>query len=108
MKKYFMKETSEEVKFGDTIVLEFTKNVKGRTIHHCYECRFIPELVPVLLENDIIEEKEITKDNIIHEVIKAHEELELKVEKLEEAFNVLLSQLHNPCNKKNAKKNCRE
>lgn len=107
-----MKETSEEVNLGDTLILEFTKEVKGRIKHHHYECHLIPELIPLLLEHGIIEEKEVdeevTAEEIIKELIKAHEELELKVEELEKQVKYLLLQLHNTCNKKNAKKGCRE
>lgn len=105
-----MKETSEEVNLGDTLILEFTKDVKGKTIHHHYECHLIPELIPMLLKQGIIEEKEVeekvTAEVIVAELIKTHEELELKVEKLEKKVSALLSQLNSFCNKKNAKKIC--
>lgn len=59
MKKYFMKDSGEELKFGDMIELDFTKDTNdGHTCHHYLECKFIPGLIPMLLEQGIIEEKE--------------------------------------------------
>lgn len=59
MKKYFMKDSGEELKFGDMIELDFTKDTNdGHTCHHHLECKFIPGLIPMLLEQEIIEEKE--------------------------------------------------
>lgn len=59
MKKYFMKDSGEELKFGDMIELDFTKDTNdGHTCHHHLECKFIPGLIPMLLEQGIIEEKE--------------------------------------------------
>lgn len=60
MKKYFIKETGEEITFGDELVVDFSKEMSnGHLKHHHLECRFIPELVDILLEQDIIEEKDI-------------------------------------------------
>lgn len=59
MKKYFMKDSGEELKFGDMIELDFTKDTNdGHTCHHHLECKFILGLIPMLLEQGIIEEKE--------------------------------------------------
>lgn len=55
MKKYFMTGTDEEIQFGEMIELDFTKDSKNGVTHHHMECKFIPELVDMLLENDIIE-----------------------------------------------------
>lgn len=58
MKKYFMKGTDDELKFGDMIELDFTKEGKdGHVKHHHMECKFLPEFLEMLLENDIIEER---------------------------------------------------
>lgn len=57
MKKYFMKGTQDEVQFGDMLELDFTKDTKNGTIHKHLELKFIPELVDVLIEEDVIEEK---------------------------------------------------
>ncbi len=59
MKKYFMKGTEDEIQFGDELELDLTKEMEnGHTKHHHLECKFIPELIPLLLENDIIEVQE--------------------------------------------------
>lgn len=59
MKKYFMKGTEDEIQFGDELELDLTKEMEnGHTKHHHFECKFIPELIPLLLENDIIEVQE--------------------------------------------------
>lgn len=88
MKKYFMKETQEELKFGDMIELDFSNDNGEKTVHHHMECKFIPELVDTLLENDIIEEKEIKEkpetidfnvedeeDTVIDELIQSQIEI---------------------------------
>lgn len=60
MKKYFLKDSNEELKFGDIIELDFTKDMKnGNTRHHHLECKFIPDLIPLLLKQEIIIEKEV-------------------------------------------------
>lgn len=60
MKKYFLKNSNEELKFGDIIELDFTKDTEdGHTRHHHLECKFIPDLIPLLLKQGIIIEKEI-------------------------------------------------
>ena len=96
MKKYFMRETAEELEFGDMIVLDLSHDMEnGHTKHHHLECKFVPELVPILLEEGVIVEKEVKEnkpldfqDNdtpytLMEEIIKANEELELRVDKLE-------------------------
>lgn len=60
MKKYFLKDSNEELKFGDIIELDFTKDMKnGNTHHHHLECKFIPNLIPLLLKQEVIVEKEV-------------------------------------------------
>lgn len=91
-----MQETAEELEFGDMIVLDLSEDMKnGHTKHHHLECKFIPELVPILLEEGVIVEKEVEEEKpldfqdddapcpLMEEVIKANEELELRVDKLE-------------------------
>lgn len=91
-----MQETAEELEFGDMIVLDLSHDMEnGHTKHHHLECKFMPELVPILLEEGVIVEKEVKEnkpldfqDNdtpytLMEEVIKANEELELRVDKLE-------------------------
>ena len=57
MKKYFMKGTDDELKFGDVIELDLVGDEKGVIKHTHLECKFIPELVDELLKEDIIEVK---------------------------------------------------
>lgn len=98
MKKYFLQETAEELEFGDMIVLDLSHDMEnGHTKHHHLKCKFMPELVPILLEEGIIKEEEVKEDKpldfqdddtpclLMEEVIKANEELELRVDKLEKA-----------------------
>lgn len=95
MKKYFLQETAEELEFGDMIVLDLSHDMEnGHTKHHHLECKFMPELVPILLEEGIIEEKEVEEnkpldfqDNcpMIDELLKANQNLEKRVYTLEKA-----------------------
>lgn len=93
-----MQETAEELEFGDIIVLDLSHDMEdGHTKHHHLECKFMPELVPILLEEGIIKEEEVKEDkpldfqdddtpcSLMEEVIKANEKLELRVDKLEKA-----------------------
>ena len=100
MKKYFMKSSSEELQFVDIIELDFTKNTKnGPTHHHHLECKFLPDLVPLLLEQGIIIEKEFPdesptpSDNENYELAEAIlstiETLTLKLQQLETKVNTL-------------------
>lgn len=95
MKKYFLQETAEELEFGDMIVLDLSHDMEnGHTKHHHLECKFIPELVPILLEEGIIKEEEVKEDKpldfqddcpMIDELIKANQNLEKRVYTLEKA-----------------------
>lgn len=74
MKKYFLKNSNEELQFGDIIELDFTKDTEdGHTRHHHLECKFIPDLIPLLLKQEIIVEKKVedktveTSDNECNE-----------------------------------------
>lgn len=88
MKKYYFKESGEELKFGDYIELDLTKDTKdGHTRHHHFECKFLPEFVDFLLEEGVIEEEEDTLDfldkDFINGILEANEELEKRVDTLE-------------------------
>lgn len=90
-----MQETAEELEFGDMIVLDLSHDMEnGHTKHHHLECKFMPELVPILLEEGIIEEKEVEEDKpldfqddspMIDELLKANQNLEKRVYTLEKA-----------------------
>lgn len=120
MKKYFMQETAEELKFGDMIVLDLSHDMEnGHTKHHHLECKFIPELVPILLEEGVIKEEDVkdekpldfqddsTSDSVIEEIIKANEKLELKVDRLEEQIRLLTKALELLTEINESKKQCR-
>lgn len=51
--------TDDEVQFGDQIEVNVTEDTdKGTTKHYHFDCKFIPELVPMLLEHEVIEAEE--------------------------------------------------
>lgn len=95
MKKYFLQETAEELEFGDMIVLDLSHDMEnGHTKHHHLKCKFMPELVPILLEEGIIKEEEVKEDKpldfqddspMIDELLKANQNLEKRVYTLEKA-----------------------
>ena len=61
--KYYMFGTDDEVQFGDHIEVNFTEDTdKGTTKHYHFDCKFIPELVPMLLEHEVIEAEETEED----------------------------------------------
>ena len=90
-----MQDTAEELEFGDMIVLDLSHDMEnGHTKHHHLECKFMPELVPILLEEGIIEEKEVEEDkpldfqddcSMIDDLLKANQNLEKRVYTLEKA-----------------------
>lgn len=63
MKKYFMKGVDEPLEFGDTLGFDLEKNGEdGKSIKRHIDCTFIPEIVELLLAEDIIEEKEVEEE----------------------------------------------
>lgn len=67
MKKYFIQETGKEITFGDRLELDFTKELRnGHIKHHHIDCTFIPQLLPLLLESEIIEEREVFQEDTIN------------------------------------------
>lgn len=90
-----MQETAEELEFGDMIVLDLSHDMEnGHTKHHHLECKFMPELVPILLEEGIIEEKEVKEEKpldfqdnppMIKELLKDNQNLKKRVYTLEKA-----------------------
>lgn len=98
MKKYFMKGTEDELQFGDMVELDLTEDMSNGGIKHKhFECKFVPELVSILLEEGVIEEvdeedEEDTMDEgcpVMEELIKANEALELRVDHLEDVVKSL-------------------
>ena len=95
MKKYFMAGTDDELQFGDMIELDFVREMKnGRVKHQHMEVKFIPELVDILLENEVIEEKE-DKDECGKKTIISfldddfEDDLEDRIEELEDRVTEL-------------------
>ena len=86
VKKYFMKESGEEIQFGERIVLDFTKEDDEKITHHHMDCTFIPELVNMLIENDVIEESE---ENCPCDLEERVDNLEEEVKKLKKAVVLL-------------------
>lgn len=112
MKKYFMKGTDDEIQFGDMIELDLTKDLPdGKVQHHHLECKFIPELVPLLLEEGVVEGKieeeelpiDFHDDNcpMMEELVKANETLEHRVYNLEKVVNKLKSLIDSLTKQKN-------
>ena len=60
MKKYFLKETGEQVKIGDIVALDFEgKNKKGGKVYEHLEVKATPMMLALLIDEGIIEEKEL-------------------------------------------------
>lgn len=76
MKKFFMAGTDDEVQFGDMIEVDFTKDTETGVVHHHMEVKFIPELVDILLESEVIEEKEV-KEEKEKDLLKLYEDEDL-------------------------------
>lgn len=100
-----MQGTAEEVKFGDMIVLDLSEDLKnGHVKHHHLDCRFIPQIVSLLVEQGVIEVKNVknpknypkpeqketldfTDDcSMIDELVKANQNLEHRVYNLEKTI----------------------
>lgn len=115
-----MQETAEELEFGDMIVLDLSHDMEnGHTKHHHLECKFMPELVPIFLEEGVIVEKEVKDEkpldsldndalnNLVKEIIEANEKLELRLDKLEEQIELLTKALELLTEINKSKKQCR-
>lgn len=125
MKKYYLQDTAEELKIGDMIVLDLTEDMSnGKIKHHHMEVKFIPQLIPLLLEQGIIEVKEVKKDKkkepsksednlyiLLQKMIHTNELLNKRMDTLEKLVAKLsLSLAYNPTSvnspkpRRNAKK----
>lgn len=89
MKKFYLVGTDESLEFGDFLELDLTKeNKKGKEICEHIECKFIPELVPLLIEEGIIEEREVKKEKKLtpyEELLRDNAVLTERIEALEKA-----------------------
>ena len=90
-----MKGTEDELQFGDMIELNLVKEEDGHKVHSHLECKFIPELIDMLLENDVIEvvgdeeEEEGLEfadddDCLIDDILEDIENIEKRLDVLEE------------------------
>lgn len=93
-----MKGTDKEIQFGDMIEVDLTRNLPdGGVKYHHLECKFLPDLVSLLLDNNVIEEKGTDEEEetnmdvcpVMEELIRANEDLELRIENLESAVDTL-------------------
>lgn len=62
MKKYFITDTEDELQFGDIIELDFVKDRNGKTLHKHLEIEFTPATIAFLLDEDIVEEREVPEE----------------------------------------------
>lgn len=71
MKQYFLKGVDEPLNYGDDIEFDLEKLGENNTkITKHVVCKFIPEIVPLLLDEEIIEEKEVegkTEEDVTEE-----------------------------------------
>lgn len=59
-----MKSSGEELKVGDMVELDMVENMPvGGAKHRHFECKFIPDIAPLLLESGIITEEEVEDTN---------------------------------------------
>lgn len=60
MKQYFLKGMNEPLKFSDIIEFDFIKKgPDGQAITKHIQCQFFPGLIPLLLDEDVIEVKDV-------------------------------------------------
>lgn len=108
MKKYFLQGTAEELNIGDMIELDLTKDLpNGNVRHHHVECKFIPELIPLLLEQGIVEVQEVkdkkpvgNDQHTVQELIKANETLTSRIDELEDVLKKVVNLLTLPMQEK--------
>lgn len=62
MEKYFLCKSNEVVNFGDVIEVDAVHSLpNGNMRHQHLECKFLPELLPLLLEQGVVR-KEVADD----------------------------------------------
>lgn len=127
MKKYYLQGTAEEVKIGDMIVLDLSEDMpNGKVKHHHLECKFIPQIIPLLLKEGVLEAKNVnekkqkpsescdTAANMIRSLINDNKTLKSRVdalEKLVKEIGLLVAynpSVNSPKSRRNAKKAGRE
>lgn len=58
MKKYFIKETDEELEFGDIVELDLFKETSSKSVNHTVEVKFTEDIANLLVDAGIVEERE--------------------------------------------------
>jgi hypothetical protein len=94
MNKFFLKETGEEIKFGDELVLNMEKDTEHKKLYKELTVEFSPLLAPLLLEEGIIESKDVNdapsnkecSDCIIESILETQEALEKKIDEMEDTI----------------------
>lgn len=89
--KYFIKDSNEEIKFGERIGLSYEKESECGAENAYMEFEFVPELVDMLLNDEVIIKKEIkpekmTADNKKEEEEAAMEFLDNLITAMDELF----------------------
>jgi hypothetical protein len=97
MKKYYMSETEEEVKYGDIVEFEFDDNSEGFELHHTVECKLTEESADFLEELGIItsEDKDLIDFSEDEEFCPCYygvtlEKIEEEIEELRKKMDALI------------------
>ena len=72
--KYFIKDSNEEIKFGERIGLSYEKESECGAENAYMEFEFVPELVDMLLNDEVIIKKEIKSEDMTAKDKKEEEE----------------------------------
>lgn len=95
MKKYYLAETEEEIQFDDMITISCVKSTEDGTVTVEKNIKFTPDNVESLIDMEVIyeqdeedEEEEFTCEPL-EDLMVSYEELEGRVEKLEELVHGL-------------------
>lgn len=102
MKKYFIRETEEPVELGDTIDLTCTKEIEDGKVTVTKKVCLTEDTLPILIELEIVEEREEEDLNIPHidfgeqdfdeawqELLEEVEDHDKRIEVLEHAVKTL-------------------
>lgn len=94
MKKYLIKETDEELEFGDIFDLTLTKDLEDGCVDRTIECTLTEDNVDFFLDMNIIEEKkDTTTINFVEDKGECpyYTELMEEIENLKSQFRVFSS-----------------
>lgn len=119
MKKYFVKETDESVEFGDVLSVTFVKKTEDGKVTIEKEMEFNEDTLDLLIEMDIVEERDTEEDDLIDfeddapceelsNLIESFESLEERVDKMEtviqEVYNIVSGEVKKGKTAKKGKK----